>query len=71
MSPYTAIPESTWHCWLREECPEVGEFMPRIIQRANCDSRNGRTARTFKSNGTEPSTCGVEQSPRECTATRK
>ena len=41
------------------------EFMPRIIQRAIPDSRDGRTARQSKPNGTEPSTRGVEPAPRD------
>ena len=68
MSPYTAIPEVEWRHWLKHERPQAVEFnnQSRIIQRASADSRDGRTARTFKSNGAEPGTRGIEQSTREC-----
>jgi hypothetical protein len=64
MSPYTVIPEATWRRWLRQERPEMVEFMPRIIQRAIPDSRDGRQGREFKPSGAEPSARSVERGPR-------
>lgn len=61
MSPYTVIPESAWRRWLRQERPEVVEFMPRIIQRAYCDPRDGRHADQPKPSGAAPGTRGVER----------
>jgi hypothetical protein len=67
IGPYTPITESAWYRWLRQERPEVVEFIAsRIITRANCDPRDGRQANQPKPHRTEPGTYGVEHSPREC-----